>query len=321
MQNDNSPNLFVIGAMKSGTTSLHNYLDSHPEIFMCQPKEPGFFVEEIAWRRGFSWYLSLFEQAEPTHRYRGESSTDYTKLPTYQGVVKRIHQFSPQARLIFVMRNPFERIVSHYWHAVRHISTGGLRKNIYTACMSDPQYLAYSDYPTQIKPYLELFAPEQIHFLLFEELVADKQRELERIHSWLGLTPAPTQPEQERAWNARPEKIDGVAGLGLLNRFAYSKLWSALATRTPSRLKEIARRLAVTTIDQERQRKHVERLRREVRARLDEQITEMSTIVGRDLTALWHIDEPHESPAPTKHTFLGYRPGNSRRILTPPGNL
>ena len=57
------PNLFIIGAMKSGTTSLHHYLAEHQRIFMSELKEPGYFVEELTWSRGRDWYLSLFAEA------------------------------------------------------------------------------------------------------------------------------------------------------------------------------------------------------------------------------------------------------------------
>ena len=111
------PNLFIIGAMKSGTTTLHEYLDSHPQIAMSRIKEPGFFVEELTLRQGEDWYLSLFEQ-DDRFRYRGESSTHYTKLPVFRGVAERLSRFNPEARLIYIMRNPIERLVSHYWHNI-----------------------------------------------------------------------------------------------------------------------------------------------------------------------------------------------------------
>jgi hypothetical protein len=58
------PNLFIIGAMESGTTALDEYLDFHPQIAMSQIKEPGYFVEELTQRQGEDWYLSLFQQFE-----------------------------------------------------------------------------------------------------------------------------------------------------------------------------------------------------------------------------------------------------------------
>lgn len=87
MANQRIPNLFIVGAMKSGTTTLHNYLNMHPDIFMSQkPKEPQYFVQELNWSKGEDWYLSLFEAAGDA-KIIGESSTDYSKLPRYQGLI------------------------------------------------------------------------------------------------------------------------------------------------------------------------------------------------------------------------------------------
>ena len=105
------PNLFIIGSMKSGTTSLHNYLSYNPEIYMSEEKEPGYFVKELAQDKGIDWYLSLFDKAENV-KYAGESSTHYTKLPTFSGVAERIHEFSPSAKLLYIMRDPIRRSIA-----------------------------------------------------------------------------------------------------------------------------------------------------------------------------------------------------------------
>src|SRR5580704_16187248 len=148
------PNLFIIGAMKSGTTTLHEYLDSHPQIAMSRVKEPGFFVEELTHRQGEDWYLSLFDQ-DSCFRYRGESSTHYTKLPVYQGVAERLFRFSPDARLIYIMRNPFERTMSHYWHNVRDTLYGRERRSPLKAIREQPDYVAFGDYAMQLEPYID----------------------------------------------------------------------------------------------------------------------------------------------------------------------
>src|SRR3982750_4919552 len=93
------PNLFLIGAMKSGTTSLHSYLASHPQIFMCPEKEPEFFAKNAIWSRGEDWYLRLFDGAT-TEPVVGESSTVYSRIPHFPGVAERIAKFSPGARFI-----------------------------------------------------------------------------------------------------------------------------------------------------------------------------------------------------------------------------
>lgn len=66
------PNLIIIGAMKCGTTSLHNYLNLHPQICMSQDKEPEFFVEEKNWPKGLTWYESFFPY---TAKIIGESTS------------------------------------------------------------------------------------------------------------------------------------------------------------------------------------------------------------------------------------------------------
>lgn len=284
-----SVNLFIIGAMKSGTTSLHNYLNLHPQIFMCEPKEPGYFVEEIAWSRGESWYLSLFDDATEAHLFRGESSTDYTKLPIYRGVPEKIHAFNPNARLIYIMRDPFQRLVSHYWHAVRHTSTGGLRENIYDASMRDPQYLSFSDYPMQVKPWLELFGRENILFLTFEELIRDRRGQLERVFRWLGLTPEIDWEETEQRWNAKPETLVGVRGAGVLNRLAHSKAWDTVAPMVPKPLRRMASGLSLKRVDPDDQKQHIERLHQQISGDLQRQTDEMSQLMDRDLRQLWKL--------------------------------
>jgi hypothetical protein len=123
------PNLFIIGSMKSGTTLLWRVLASHPAIHMSTPKEPCYFVEPSQLRRLQPWlwrerywlrrdrYFKLFHSNE-SKIYAGEASVYYTHLPLATGVAERIWRFNPNARLIYIMRDPIERTISHYWHSV-----------------------------------------------------------------------------------------------------------------------------------------------------------------------------------------------------------
>ncbi len=216
------PNLFIIGAMKSGTTTLHEYLDTHPQIAMSQEKEPGYFVEELGLHKGEEWYLSRWAELNGQHRYRGESSTHYTKLPIFQGVPDRLFRFNPEARLIYIMRNPFDRVVSHYWHALRDAHHGGELRPLLKAVEDDPGYLAFSDYATQLEPYFDRFGRGAVFTLTFEALLADPQREVDRIYRWLGLPPHPIGDKSGKAHNQKPKDITAVAGAGILNRIQYS---------------------------------------------------------------------------------------------------
>ena len=164
------PNLFIIGSMKSGTTTLHEHLDSHPQIAMSRIKEPGYFVEELNQRQGEDWYLSLFEQ-DDCFRYRGESSTHYTKLPVYRGVADRLFRFNPDVRLIYIMRNPIDRLLSHYLHNVRDPVYGRERRALLQAVRKRPDYVAFGDYAMQLEPFINLFGRNALYTLTFEALI------------------------------------------------------------------------------------------------------------------------------------------------------
>lgn len=191
------PNLFIIGAMKSGTTYLRKLLAAHPAIFMCEPDEPSYFVEprELRklwpdmWRQRI-WqsekrYLALFGQASLVP-ILGEASTAYTKAPMVSGVAARIQAFNPSARCIYIMRDPIERTISHYWHMVRYETE---YREMATAIQCDPQFLAVSHYAAQLAPFLERFGREAVYTVTFEALVADAWATMCSIYAWLGLDP------------------------------------------------------------------------------------------------------------------------------------
>jgi len=104
------PNLLVIGAAKCGTTALHRYLGLHPDIFMSKSKELGFFCSSENWDERLRWYESQFGAA----RVRGESSPSYTNCPRNKGVPERMASLVPDARLIYLVRDPVDRVISQY---------------------------------------------------------------------------------------------------------------------------------------------------------------------------------------------------------------
>jgi len=149
------PNLIIIGGLKCGTTSIHHYLGLHPEIQMSKPKELNFFAEELNWDLGLDWYASRFDNR---FKVRGESSPHYTNLPRFSGVPERIHQHCPDARLLYMVRDPIKRILSHWVHA-----TGAgyeTREMVATLSQPDSSYIQRSMYWMQLQPYLELFERE-----------------------------------------------------------------------------------------------------------------------------------------------------------------
>lgn len=293
------PNLFIIGAMKSGTTSLHEFLDTHPQIAMSREKEPGYFVEELGLHKGEEWYLNLW-QRNGQCRYLGESSTHYTKLPVFQGVPERLHRFNPDARLIYVMRNPFERVVSHYWHAVRDIHHGGELRPLLKAVQEDPRYLAFSDYAMQLEPYFERFGRGAIHTLTFEALIEDPQREVDEVYRWLGLPPHSIGDRSAKAHNQKPSDMTGVAGAGILNRIEYSKTWDRISPHIPSWMKNWARKRAYRPVDERQSRADIPRLREIIANSQQRQIEHLTRLLGRDFPE-WRTQE--QSPAGAQAVF------------------
>jgi hypothetical protein len=183
-----SPNLFIIGAMKSGTSTLHRVLDTHPRIQMSEPKEPSYFVADTAANqdfahRGLDAYLQLFEGA-PQALYRGEASTNYTKAPLLPCPAARLAAFSPSARLIYVVRNPVERAIGHYWHRVQNHAES---RRLLDALLVDDHYLTVGDYARQLEPYVNCFDRAQVFVLTLEMLQARTERALADLFEWLGL--------------------------------------------------------------------------------------------------------------------------------------
>ncbi|MFW6075582.1 MAG: sulfotransferase family protein [Chloroflexota bacterium] len=273
------PNLFIIGAAKSGTTSLHHALSSHPAIFMSTPKEPGFFVPEMDYYpKSEDWYLSLFEDAGQAEII-GESSTHYTKLPTFQGVPERIAAYCESPRFLYLMRDPIDRIVSQYWHGIRQFEE---KRPLAKAVREDPEFVAFSDYKMQLEPYFDVFGRDRVLVLTFEELTGSPDDTLRRVLTWLGVDPDAMPPRIERR-NARPREFQRVRGLGLLHRFAKSTVWDRLSPFAPRALKDLGNRLALKRV---RPEDHEDDVVQEVveflRPSQQEAVYELSRFLGRD---------------------------------------
>ena len=181
------PNFLIIGAMKSGSTTLYNHLRDHPRVFMTSYKEPEFFVAEKTWSRGVDWYSRLFAGAGDALAV-GEASTSYTKAGEFDGVPARIRSLIPEARLIYILRDPVARIQSMYEHLVL---TGHESRPIDEAVLTDPKYLGPSLYARNLQLYLEHFPREQLHIVFTDDLRDDPVGTVSRVTRFLDLPPQP----------------------------------------------------------------------------------------------------------------------------------
>ena len=177
------PDFVILGAMKCGTTSLHDYLNHHPDIAMSQPKELNFFVEHQRWGRGLRWYKSNF--TEPG-KVMGESSPNYTRYPLFSGVAQRMHAAMPDVKLIYCVRDPIRRMVSHYIH---DYSIGEEDKPFSEVALDeDKAYLWCSRYHHQLEQYLTFYEASQIKIVVLEDLKEKPQETLRDVFAFLGVT-------------------------------------------------------------------------------------------------------------------------------------
>jgi Sulfotransferase domain len=176
------PNLVVIGAQKCGTTSLHYYLDQHPEISMARAKEVNFFVARGTWAKGVDWYAAQFDPSAPV---RGESSPAYTNYPVHEGVPARMHSLVPNAKLVFLVRDPIERIVSQYIHDYSAGKEDGPIEEVLADGISAHPYVMRSKYFFQLEQYLPYFSPEQILVLAQEDLLHDRAPTMRQVFEFL----------------------------------------------------------------------------------------------------------------------------------------
>lgn len=192
------PNLFVIGAAKSGTSSLHYYLDQHPDVHMSREKEPHYFSRSPSgtWPRTRALtqgeYESLFESDKPV---RGESSVTYSFWPYPSGIPEKIHAVAPDARFIYLVRDPVARVISHYFH---RIGLGTEHRGIHDVVAEprEPQerYVTASSYATQAERYLDVFPADRLLVIDHADLLRDREAVLRECFAFLGVDPAFTSP-------------------------------------------------------------------------------------------------------------------------------
>jgi hypothetical protein len=190
------PTFVVIGAMKAGTVSLSHYLDDHPDVFLGRGGrfgEPSYFTTEFNWNRGRSWYESLFDAADGAAAI-GECSPCYTWAHAFRGVPERMAQVLPEARLVYVVRDPIARMQSMYMHQV---SAGRERRRAEVALLDD-RYLGPSQYGFQLAAYLDHFDRSQV-LVIATEVLRDRPREaLSSVFDHLGVDPAAMDLDQRR---------------------------------------------------------------------------------------------------------------------------
>jgi hypothetical protein len=234
---ESKPHFVIIGAMKCATTTLHDQLAMQRGVFMSEPKEPNFFSDEEVWAQGLGWYRGLFAGAGEGDLC-GESSTHYTKLPTLPHAAERLHEHLPHARLVYVMRDPIERLVSHYIH---EWSRRVIDVPIDEAVRRHPELIDYSRYTMQLGPWIERFGAGRVLPVFFERLTRDPRAEFERVCRHVGHTGEAVWHAEAGAKNVSARRMrygpvmESVLAIGPVKALRRTLLPEALRERIKSR--------------------------------------------------------------------------------------
>lgn len=202
------PNLFLCGAPKAGSTSLHDYLDQHPDIFMSPVKEPNHFASDLN-ITGEDWrvhrrenYAALFKDARD-QTVVGESSIFYSFS---RAAIPAAEQFSPGAKYIYLMRNPVDAVWSLHWQFVKTSNENKTRLadaldaeparaegRELPPSVHNPAGLLYTrvyDYAQHLQHVRDAASPERVHVELFEDLARDPAAVYARVLRFLGVDDA-----------------------------------------------------------------------------------------------------------------------------------
>ncbi len=222
------PNLLIVGAAKSGTTSLHNYLNQHPDIFMSNPKEPHFLINtDIGVSRipkgiiDKKEYENLFSSAQ-SFKYRGESSVMYLSFPEI--AIKNIkHYLGDNIKIIIMLRNPVDRAYSGYQHIKRYnmmkvldfdeeLKISEIRYNNNNNITPASRHLMLGKYYNQVKLYKKAF--KHVHVVIYDDYKSRFDNELDKIFKFLSIDSIPvdaTTRHMQGGWEWRNNYIKKIA--------------------------------------------------------------------------------------------------------------
>lgn len=294
------PNFFIVGAAKCGTTSMYEYLRVHPEVFMPEKKEPYFFGRDLEiadyWAiRDETQYLSLFTDAGQATRV-GEASVWY--LPSQQAA-QEIKQFDPQAKIIIMLRNPVDMAYSLHgqflfssnedivdfqeaWDA-QSDRQRGQRIPPTSHFPRGLQYTQMATYSPQVQRYLDVFGPQAVHVIIFDDLISDTQTVYQRVIDFLEIDPD-FRPDFSVANAAKP--LRNLPAKRFLK--SYPRVEKALgATLSPSIRHCVGNTLTKILKQPSRGKKLSPDLRRELMSQFRPDIDQLSSLIDRDLTG-WY---------------------------------
>jgi hypothetical protein len=301
------PDLFIVGAPKTGTTSMYEYLRGHPEVFMSPVKEPRYFAPDLAvesaghdlrYGRDQERYLALFDEAT-TQKRLGEASVRYI----YSDDAPRlIREFQPDAFIVVGLRDPVELIYALHNQSVSE----GIEPltNFEDALAAEPDRLSGKDAPGGLHPmhtvyvergklaprlrtWRETFGPERVHVFVFEDLARDADAVFQRLLEFLQVDPTYRPPAFEAftaSHQPRSRRLRRLTDTRPAQFMAWKVLPRLIGDAGAHRIARAVTRANRRTTPREQMSPQT---RDRLRATFAADVADLSTLVGRDLSALW----------------------------------
>lgn len=230
----------IIGAARSGTTSLFTWLSQHPQVCLCRLKEVGFFSNDWVWAHGMQWYDDLFDWDGACHRIAIDDSTNCSKLALYPHAADRIAEYAPNAKIIYSMRHPVARMESHY---TQELAKGWRDDGSKIPTGKYGDLLETSMYAKQLQPYRDSFPEENILLLRFEEMIREPSTTLQRVCSFLGIDSSFTFRSLNKAHSSNAGRRPGDLGYFIYRFRHHVPFWAPITARLPARYANAVRRL------------------------------------------------------------------------------
>lgn len=265
------PDFIIIGAAKSGTSSLFKYFERDDRFFLSSPKEPEFFARDEHYAKGLEWYSKLFIEAG-SEQLCCEASTLYSLSPLFENTAGRIRESIPNVKLIYIMRDPVDRAYSYYVQLVKNYQNSHRSNNIpksFEAFLFDTgpevgnknsknlalfdDHLTYCPelltaggmYLEQINRYMRYFDRSAFHFMVFEEFISNPLKELSKLYEFLGINSDSLDGEFEEIYeNISNSHFQTKAYHSAIKTLKRSRVLRAIARLAP----EFVNRYAKKTI-------------------------------------------------------------------------
>lgn len=238
------PEVYLIGAQKAGTTTLAYLLSQHPNICVAKNKEPHFF--STYWHKGLAWYETNFSDYE--NAICLDASTTYAMAPlsknnsrnktsNLKDIPQRIYSINPNAKFIYLLREPVARIYSAYCY---YVMNGRETKSFNKAIQKESFYLDVSDYYGQLALWLEYFPLDSFLFVLFEDMKQNPLHTVKQCFEFMGVDAENTPIEIGEPKN-KSQYVNGVGRR--INRLFKELDYSGLGCVAPFHFRKFVRQL------------------------------------------------------------------------------